>query len=500
MRKFIIILISLFPFVAAAQSVAINTDGSNPDNSSILDIKSSSKGLLIPRLTTLQRTSIAGPAIGLTVFDINTYSYWVYRGDVNGGWQELLTGLNKHWDINGTNIFNTNTGNVGIGTNNPQYKLSINAVNPRIDLLNNGTSTGFMSVNGSDLRLGTQSGNSTGSIVFSTFGADRVFITKSGLVGIKTSTPTEDLTLDGFYPTFQIQHDGTRIGFVSAQSNTTNFRIGTNSTNTTGKLLLQTKLIDRIAIDEDGLVGIGTSNPTSILSINSTNPIVQLKNDGVDKGFIQLVNDDIKIGTNLANTTGQFIVRTKGVDRFIIDENGNASFGNNSSGGILSMNGPFSSGLTLSSGNLVQGFVRATPDGLDIYRTNPGVVRIRSNGDGIWFMPNGQISAGGGGKTATGYVFSIEGKAIATEFRVLAVAAWPDYVFQKDYKLKSLQEVKNYIAVHKHLPGIPSAAAIEKSGVDLGDMTKRLMEKVEELTLYIIQLQEEVDALKKKQK
>src|SRR6187401_2958120 len=115
----------------------------------------------------------------------------------------------------------------------------------------------------------------------------------------------------------------------------------------------------------------------------------------------------------------------------------------------------------------------------------------------MWFWSNGQVSVGGGGQTATGYTFNVEGKAIATEFRVLAVGSWPDYVFAKDYKLKPLAEVKKFIDENNHLPNIPPAAEIEKNGVQLGDMSKRLIEKVEELTLYILKLQDQIDDLKK---
>jgi hypothetical protein len=496
MYKFILSILLLIPFATMSQAVAITTDGSNPDNSSILDIKSTTKGLLIPRLTTLQRTSIAGPAIGLTVFDTNTFSYWMYRGDVNGGWAEMQHSFQNFWTGSGGNIFNSNLGNVGIGTNAPGEKLSINGTNAAIQLMNSGTPRGFLQTNNTDIRLGTYANNTTGNLVFSTKAVDRMWVDENGRVGIGTATPASLLTLNGTNPYLQLQHNDVNTGFVQAVG--VNLKVGTNSTNTTGNLVFQTKLVDRMMIDENGQVGIGTTSPTSILSINSLDPIVQFKNNGVDKGFVQLVGDDIRIGTNLSNTTGSFIVRTKGVDRLSIDETGDGVFGNGTSGGNLTMNGPVTSGLTLQSGNLAQGHIKATQDALEIYRTNPGIIRIRSNGDGMYFLPNGQISIGGGGKTATGYVVSIEGKAIAAEFRVLAPGSWPDYVFADNYKLNSLSYVKNFIAKNKHLPNIPAAAEMEKNGIELGDMTKRLMEKVEELTLYIIQLQEQVDELKKK--
>lgn len=77
-------------------------------------------------------------------------------------------------------------------------------------------------------------------------------------------------------------------------------------------------------------------------------------------------------------------------------------------------------------------------------------------------------------------------KAIMVE-----TANFPDYVFQPTYHLKSLAEVKAYIDKNKHLPDMPAAAQVEKEGVNLGEMNKALLKKVEELTLYMIELKKE---------
>jgi hypothetical protein len=74
--------------------------------------------------------------------------------------------------------------------------------------------------------------------------------------------------------------------------------------------------------------------------------------------------------------------------------------------------------------------------------------------------------------------------------------AWPDYVFNTDYNLKPLYEVESFVMANKHLPGVPSQAEIANDGVKLGEMNATLLQKVEELTLYMINLQKENDALK----
>ncbi|HEY2580427.1 MAG TPA: hypothetical protein VGI43_01395 [Mucilaginibacter sp.] len=86
-----------------------------------------------------------------------------------------------------------------------------------------------------------------------------------------------------------------------------------------------------------------------------------------------------------------------------------------------------------------------------------------------------------------GYQLAINGTAIATSMTVKAYANWPDYVFKKNYILPTLSSIKTYIDQNHHLPEIPSAQQIEKDGLNLGDMNKALLKKVEELTLYLIE-------------
>ncbi|GGD07570.1 hypothetical protein GCM10011368_06870 [Hyunsoonleella pacifica] len=77
---------------------------------------------------------------------------------------------------------------------------------------------------------------------------------------------------------------------------------------------------------------------------------------------------------------------------------------------------------------------------------------------------------------------------------------WPDYVFTNDYKLPTLLEVEAYIKENGHLPNIDSAKEVEKNGVLLGEMNAKLLEKIEELTLYIIEQQKQIELLKLKTK
>lgn len=94
----------------------------------------------------------------------------------------------------------------------------------------------------------------------------------------------------------------------------------------------------------------------------------------------------------------------------------------------------------------------------------------------------------------TGYQFAVNGSAIATSVTVQLRSTWPDYVFKKDYTLPSLTDVKTYIDQNHHLPEIPSEQEVAKNGINLGEMNKLLLKKVEELTLYLIEKDKEVKA------
>lgn len=98
---------------------------------------------------------------------------------------------------------------------------------------------------------------------------------------------------------------------------------------------------------------------------------------------------------------------------------------------------------------------------------------------------------------ATGYVACFGGKVIATEVRV-QLQPWPDYVFAKDYDLMSIAELEASIATNQHLPGLPAACDVEENGLPLGEMQGKVVEKLEEAHLYIIQLQKQIDALNAK--
>lgn len=89
------------------------------------------------------------------------------------------------------------------------------------------------------------------------------------------------------------------------------------------------------------------------------------------------------------------------------------------------------------------------------------------------------------------------GKGVLSEdYAIAPVSSWSDFVFNADYKLRSFEEVENFIDENKHLPDVPSAQQVAEEGYSQHDMNKILLQKIEELTLYTIQQQKEIDALK----
>ena len=104
-----------------------------------------------------------------------------------------------------------------------------------------------------------------------------------------------------------------------------------------------------------------------------------------------------------------------------------------------------------------------------------------------------------GTTSATGYKLSVGGKVICEELRVNLQADWPDYVFTDNYNLMPVNDLESFIEDNGHLPNVSPAAEMEKSGLEVGENQRMMMEKIEELTLYIIQLKNEIEELKTNQ-
>ena len=172
------------------------------------------------------------------------------------------------------------------------------------------------------------------------------------------------------------------------------------------------------------------------------------------------------------------------------DASGNASWQTVSGGGGSSQWTTNGSHIYYNTGNV--GIGTSTPG----YKLEvAGTARINNS-----LVVNADGTVGIGTITTyppTGnYKLAVAGNIIAEKVRVkLQINGWPDYVFGEKYPLPTLKEIEKFIQQNKHLPGIPSAAEVEKDGLDLGDGQAMLLKKIEELTLHLIEMDKKLNQL-----
>ncbi|MGY5351844.1 hypothetical protein ACXGQW_04655 [Wenyingzhuangia sp. IMCC45533] len=123
--------------------------------------------------------------------------------------------------------------------------------------------------------------------------------------------------------------------------------------------------------------------------------------------------------------------------------------------------------------------------------------------DSLWTQNSNGINysrgnVGIGTTNPDGWKLAVNGRVRAKEIKV--ETDWSDFVFHDDYQLPTIQEVENHIKQEGHLKDIPSAKEVEENGVFLGEMNSKLLQKIEELTLYTIQQQKEIESLKEEKK
>jgi hypothetical protein len=353
------------------------------------------------------------------------------------------------------------SGNLGLGTINPVGKLHIdllesalsnaviidnNSQSSNIQFRQEGVNKGLIQSSGDNLFIGTNGGNTEGITYIGANGVNRVAVIGNGNVGIRTSAPNAPLhifTGD--------DASATTSGFLQLGATTSQNMVLDNNE----ILARDNGVVSTLFLGRDGSmvqIGNSTATPGTKLYVSSGG---NLDLTEPNSGYMVLGSST---GTNLAFDNNEIQARTNGVAStlFFQHKGGNVRIGD----------GDFSSGLRLG----VTGDAIVT-----------GNLRV-----GMQPLP-------------AGYTFGVDGKIICTEVMVRLVPSWPDYVFDKGYKLRNIYELDHYISTHKHLPGIPKAAEVEK-GLSLGEMQKLQMEKIEELTLYIIQLKRELDELRAERK
>jgi hypothetical protein len=149
----------------------------------------------------------------------------------------------------------------------------------------------------------------------------------------------------------------------------------------------------------------------------------------------------------------------------------------------------------LSDGLAAHTFEYAGTGDLKINNGNGGSLIIGSNTISEMARFDATGNLGIGAADTKGYKLAVNGDAIATRVVVKLYANWPDYVFKPDYKLPPLSMVEQHIKEKGHLPNIPSEKEVADNGIDLGSMSSKLLQKVEELTLYLIDMEKRLKAM-----
>ena len=216
---------------------------------------------------------------------------------------------------------------------------------------------------------------------------------------------------------------------------------------------------------------------------------------GADDQMLSLTGDNLELedggSVNLSayldNTDTQTLSYDNGTHLLSIAGGNNVDLSSLSGGGSQNLISVLDQGNNAGGNNLTNvgsiGIGTATPDAAAALDVN-GAVKI---GDETITTPG----------AGTDYNLYVQ-YGILTEKVKVAVkteSEWSDHVFETDYELKPLEKVEAFVTKNKHLPGIPSASAVVKEGIDLAQMDARLLEKIEELTLYIIRMNKKIDRL-----
>ena len=347
------------------------------------------------------------------------------------------------WLQNGSNTYYIN-GNVGIGTTTPNYTLDVsrpggaNKISVYNTIAWNPANTGY-----SEIAATTYYAGNIGII------ANRNGATINGIPdhGLGLYTSWNDLIIS----------------------------TGPNDVNVSEKMRVTTS----------GNVGIGTTTPQAKLDVIGSNntavmkaTLMPMQNESGLTGII--VND----ASNNGNLTALNIQRN-GTPKFWVSGQGNVfatgdieigrGDGHDTKLRFHNYNSSwYSVGIDMSDGR---------------FKINAGA----NLGDATHLAMdwNGNVGIGTASPQSK---LAVNGTITAKEI-IVSSTGWSDFVFDENYKLKSLNEVEEFIKANKHLPEIPNAKMVEENGVAVGEMQSKLLQKIEELTLYVIELKKEIQQL-----
>ncbi len=225
-------------------------------------------------------------------------------------------------------------------------------------------------------------------------------------------------------------------------------------------------------------------DPTIYL-VNGQEPtIAELLNPGgsnVDVTSVSLSPTSLSLSTGQTATISATVLPNDATDPSLSWSSSNISVATVNSSGVVTAVSEGSATITAISNSNGSVSANATINISDSTPPN-GTVWVQ-DGSNIHYN-NGSV--GIGTTTSGAYKLAVDGHVRAREIRV-DQDTWPDYVFEEDYRLPTLEEIKKHIEEKGHLPDMPSAKVVKANGIELGEMNKLLLEKIEQLTLYAIE-------------
>jgi len=399
--------------------------GTNPDASAIMQIESTEKGLLIPRMTTNQKNAISSPANALLVYDTNLKAF-------------------SYYDISSGTWLNT-----AISSELSDYLM--------ISDFNN-------SVAGGILQSDTANWNTAYNFSQNFIESDPIFTAWDKDYNDLTNKP--DLfdgnwgSLSGTVPNISIFIND--VGYITEADINSLWQEDENGN----------------VYRENGFVGIGTESPSKTLDIQSFDN--HLSGDPTKKSTIRLLNES----RYSKGIPGPGPTPSPKIYKWDIENNNDTldinyiSYDPDNIGGNVIPVTKFS-----LSGNGTLTATNFVGDGSELTNLNLPEEIWQQNGNDIYY-DEGNV---GIGTTAPDEKLTVKGTIKCRKVKVSATAG-ADFVFNSDYKLITLDNLEKFVKTNKHLPEIPTANEMQTEGLDLGENNIKLLQKIEELTLYIIEL------------
>lgn len=444
---FISILIITVSFSASEAQVSINDDGTPPDPDAMLEIKSSDKGLLIPRLNAANRP--ASPPAGMMIYQTDGSSgFYYYDGS---GWVKVGDAADDYWlPATGSDI--RFPYGIALGTYSTTADYRINAQN---------YSAGKSAVRGvSQTSIFPYAEGHLGVLNYSGNPLNLPLdVPNIGVLGIK---PDNGLNGTGIYGWNTDTDSENYAGIFYSSGDNSSTNIGIYAASDSGFNNYAAKMKGRMLIEGHNHTSGAADSTSHVLESQVTH------SQSIDTRALY----------GLSSPTDGYGIGVYGV------------------GGYMGVRGLAQGGDYGFSVYGVYGSASGNGTG-----TRIGVYGSASGGTSNWagyFSGDAYISSDlriGTTDQYGSYSLSVNGLIACEGVRVEDSGTWPDYVFKSDYNLMSIKDLEKNIQQNGHLPGIPSAKQIEKEGFELADMQRRVLEKVEELTLYTIDQEKRIEML-----